>query len=106
VSVIDTQPISPASDWASLAKHLVEDQPARAAAARERLRHPAPQPRTAAEDVAYYTELLTVPAVQASRRWTEDVEARLKTAQAKVDAAEENIRAARLVAARLMAGAR
>lgn len=103
---VDTSHVRPASDWASLAKRLNDEQPSRAAATRERLRHPAPRPRTAAEDVAYYTELLTVPAVQASKHWADDVKARLQAAKDKVDAAEKEIHAARLSAARLMAGAR
>lgn len=86
VDTSHARPTSPVTDWASLAKQIIDEQPSRAAAARERLRHPSPQPRTVAEDVAYYTELLTVPAVRASKSWFEDVKRRRDAAKAELAA--------------------
>lgn len=95
-------PISNLSPWQQMKARLFAEREITNDALRRGLSAQPVEPRTAMDalkDVQRYERWLTVPAVIASKAWTEDVTAKLKAAKAELTAARAD-------AVRLTAGAR
>jgi hypothetical protein len=96
VSITDTSFASPTSTvsvasipsaWATLRLHLDAERATKAAAIRREIEAQPATVRTAADaqrDIKRYRAQLKVPAVLASKHWTEDVLAKLDAAKAEL----------------------